>query len=249
MSDGESTVRALILSRDHRVLLVSREGGWSVPQTHLARGRRALQAITEFAAEQLRLALPAAIGSRMGAEVVLAFVVKDATSVAPDTRWVRLPEAAQNPWVWSAYVELILGGFEPPSRALDVFAFGAGEEMAARLAHLVVCGAKRGTALWLRAAVLDGSTIPEPGLVSVVTDGFGLPRCVIETLHVERLRLCDVTAEHAQIEAEGDRTLGDFYDGHMDCFSREAAQHGLTFDDKEELLFERFRVLRVLGKP
>lgn len=150
--------------------------------------------------------------------------------------------------MWSAYVDMLLGGWEPPTRAVDVFAFGAGPQMAARLAHLVTCGAKRGTALWLRAAELDGSTVPEPGLVSIVTDGFGLPRCAIRSEQVHRLRFGDVTAELAAIEAEGDRTLADWREGHLAFFGAEAAGLGLTFDDDELIAFEQFRVLHVIGR-
>ena len=74
---------------------------------------------------------------------------------------------------------------------LDVFHFGNTPELAAKLAHLVVKGVKRGTTCWLAAVERDGSPVPRVGTVSIVTDGFGYAQCAIRTERVERLRQDD----------------------------------------------------------
>jgi len=149
---------------------------------------------------------------------------------------------------WSLYVDRLLGGFAPPTRALDVFAFGSGGEMAARLAHLVVCGDKRGTSAWVRGCELDGVVLPGPGTFSVVTDGFGVPRCVIRCEETRRLRFGDATDELARLEGEGDQSFADWRAIHLAFFTAEAARHGLAFGDDDEIWFERFAVVHVVGR-
>lgn len=187
-------------------------------------------------------ALPGPSGMRAeDGEVTFLFVV-------PGPFTVPLPEWARaQPRAWALYVDAMLGGWEPPTQELDVFYFGDGPELAARLAHLVVKGEKRGTSGWCAATEKEGQTIPRPGLVSIVTDGFGLPLCAIQTERVERGRFRDATAEIARAEGEGDRTLEDWREGHRRFFEREAAAVGLVFDDDAELFHEYFRVLKVFG--
>jgi uncharacterized protein YhfF len=147
------------------------------------------------------------------------------------------------------YVEAMLGGWSPPTQDLDVFYFGDTPELAAALAHLVVKGVKRGTTGWLAAAHREAVAIPHPGLVSIVTDGFGHALCAIRSETVEQLRFADVAERHAWIEGEGDRTLGDWRAGHLQYFHSEAARLGLTFGEDELVFFEHFRLLAVFGRP
>lgn len=163
--------------------------------------------------------------------------------------WARLPEwAPEDDRGFGLYVASMLGGWEPPTRAMDIFYFGDGPEIAARLAHLVVKGVKRGTTGWVDAAERDGSTIPRAGMVSLVTDGFGYPQCAIRTERVEYLRFGDIGAEHAWAEGEGDRTLEYWRAAHLRYFHREAARLGLTFNEDSQVIFEHFQVLAVLGR-
>jgi uncharacterized protein YhfF len=146
------------------------------------------------------------------------------------------------------YVASMLGGWEPPTPELDVFCFGDEPELAAKLAHLVVKGVKRGSTGWAEAAQRDGSAISQVGMVSIVTDGFGYPQCAIRTERVEHLRFCDIGAEHAWAEGEGDRTLEDWRLCHLAYFHHEAARLGLTFTEDAQVFFEHFRVLAVFGR-
>jgi uncharacterized protein YhfF len=149
---------------------------------------------------------------------------------------------------WRLYVEVLLGGWEPPTRSLDVFFFGDGPELAAKLGHMVLKGVKRGTAGWIAAAEREGATIPHAGLVSIVTDGFGYPQCAIRSERVTRQRFADISEAQAFTEGEGDRSLADWRAGHRAYFEREATRLGLIFDDDSEIVFEEFRVLAILGR-
>lgn len=154
----------------------------------------------------------------------------------------------QDTALWRLYIDAVLGGWEPPAREFDVFAFGSTPEQAARLAHHVIKGEKRGTTGWVAQAKQDGSTIPVPGMVSIVTDGFGIPLCAIQTERIVFNTFAEATEEIARAEAEGDTTLEDWREGHRTYFEAEAATVGLPFTDESELFHEYFRVLRIFGR-
>jgi uncharacterized protein YhfF len=169
--------------------------------------------------------------------------------------WFAFIEAAkqdsrawtQDTALWKLYIDVVLGGWEPPTREFDVFAFGSTPEQAARLAHHVIKGEKRATTGWVASAKHDGSTIPVPGMVSIVTDGFGIPLCAIQTERVVFNTFAEATEEIARGEAEGDMTLEDWRDGHWKYFAAEGETIGVPFTDDAELFHEYFRVLRILG--
>lgn len=260
MADHPLTLlRALVLSRAHHCLLVRDGADFRVPALSLPLPTRPLAALSRHVQDTLGLTLPSPSGVRRGEgglarDFVFLMDAPPSAEGAPFT-WVPLPRAidlaspnGDGAWMWDVYVDRMLGGYEPPTREVDVFYFGDGPEMASKLAHLVTSGDKRGTAGWVRAAKLDGSTIPSPGLVSIVTDGFGHPRCVIETESVRRLPISEADEEIAILEGEGDLTLADWREGHMAFFEREAAKMGLAFDAEEEVFVEKFRVLHVVGR-
>lgn len=227
---------------------------WILDVTHRARrlscavppGARPLTAVQETAQRELGVTLgtPLGLSGAPGAAPDFLFLVPRAIAGwEPLREWGPADERG-----FRLYVASMLGGWEPPTRALDVFYFGDGPELAAQLAHLVIKGVKRGTTGWVDAAVREGSTIPHAGLVSIVTDGFGYPQCAIRTERVEHRRFGDIDAEQARAEGEGDRSLEDWRVGHLDYFHREAARHGLTFSEDAPVFFEHFRVLAVLGR-
>ncbi len=162
--------------------------------------------------------------------------------------WRSLADWSRDEPAWRLYVDVMLGGWEPPTRELDVFFFGGGPPLAAKLAHMVVKGVKRGTTCWLAASERDGSPIPRVGAISIVTDGFGYPLCAIRSEKVEQRRFRDIDAALAFAEGEGDRTLEDWRECHLAYFREEAAQLGLRFDEDQQVLFEHFSLLAVLGR-
>jgi uncharacterized protein YhfF len=164
------------------------------------------------------------------------------TAAQADRSWM------QDTALWKLYVHALLGGWEPPTREIDVFAFGSTPEQAARLAHHVIKGNKRGTTGWVTALERDKQIIPTPGLVSIVTDGFGIPLCAIQTERVDHKRFGDATVEIAIAEDEGDTTLEDWRIGHRKYFTDEGARIGESFTDDSIVIHEYFRVLRVLQR-
>lgn len=244
----QAIIRALVLDRRHRVLC---DADGAAPKAPVAWPERPLVALRAFAAERLGLALGSPAGTCVPKDARgprdFVFMID---TVAPPSgfAWRPLAEATANDWVWCTYVELMLGGWEPPSRELDVFAFGGGGELASRLVHLVTCGSKRATAMWLRALEANGQTRPVPGMISIVTDAHGFPRCVIRTEETIELPFGQVNAELAALEGESDLTLESWRDDHRWYFGGEAEKYALSFDDNAPILMERFRVLHVIGR-
>jgi uncharacterized protein YhfF len=208
--------------------------------------RRPLAAATELVAQALGLtfACPAGVRAR-GDQIELVFLHP---RPGEGPAWMPLAAWTADDAAFELYVDVMLGGWRPPTRALDVFFFGDTPELAALLAHLVVKGVKRGTTSWIAAAEREGGTIPHAGLVSIVTDGFGYPACAIESVQVERMPFREIDAERAFIEGEGDRSLEDYREVHLRYYAREAQRLGLTFTEDEPVSFERFRVLALLGR-
>ncbi len=252
---GETfTALALVLDRTHRILIETKEGAEPMlPRVRAGLNEPPLAALARHMRDThgVELGSPCGARPRGGVARVLAFVVPHASTMG-SARWVTLRELSKATpdaeIAWRLYVDLMLAGWSPPTRELDVFMFGDSPQMASLLAHMVARGDKRATAGWCAAAERAGETIPWPGLVSVVTDGFGMPICAIETERVDRIRFADIDEDVAFAEGEGDRTLEDWREGHRRYFEREAKRLDLTFDDDAELFVERFRLLRVLGR-
>ncbi len=163
--------------------------------------------------------------------------------------WVVAREVfRKNDEIFQDYCDLMLGGYVPPTRELDVFHFGTPGFMASQLAHLVAKGRKRLTAGWVASHEKAGVPIPAAGWVSIVTDGFGIPIACIETERFERLKFREVTAEMAEREGEGDLSLADWKRGHWKYWTEvEAPGTGLTFTEDSEIFIEGFRVHQVFS--
>ncbi len=123
-------------------------------------------------------------------------------------------------------------------RSLETFAFGDSPEMADRLLGFVLSGAKTATC-W---AARDGE-LTHVGKRMVAKDGAGVPRAVIETVSLEKLRFNEVGWTFAHAEGEGDTCLEDWRDGHRAYFTRNGG-----FAPDMLLYCERFRLVEILGE-
>lgn len=220
---------ALVLDRTHRGLVAE------VPVS----GPRWIKTVIAALAER-GIAVPAPAGSRpRDGTRDFAFVVDQVPGARPLS---ELGDAA-----WELYVAVMLGGWEAPTRTFDVWSFGDQPEMAARLVHLVACGAKRVTMGWVDAAARSNTPLAVTGGVSVVTDGFGYPRVVVRSADVRVVPFAEIDEASAAGEGEGDLTYEDWREGHTAYFTAEAARYGLVFDERAAISIERFDVLRVIG--
>lgn len=232
-------VYGLLLSKDHRVF-----GG----VLHSANSLYELK--EKFAARNLSVSSP--VGTQPPFFTLFLKGDVPGETESSDFRnpeWIPISKVFEtHPDIWDLYCDLLLGGYRPPTKHLDIFYFGSGSFMASQLSHLVVKGKKRLTAAWHAATLKAGATIPHVGLISIVTDAFGIPLCCIETESVKFLPFHAVTEEMAVLEGEGDLSLEDWKRSHWNYFATiNGPSVGLTFSEDEEIIIEQFRVLEVFS--
>ena len=138
-------------------------------------------------------------------------------------------------------------GYYTGERPLDslpppAWAFGATVEQADGLLALVLSGTKTATAGALWDYEAEGEELPTPGVLGIVTDGRGVPHALVVTTQVEIVRFDEVSAEHAYLEGEGDRSLATWREVHERFFT-EYAVHGRGFSPDMPVVLQRFAVL------
>lgn len=122
------------------------------------------------------------------------------------------------------------------------WSFGSDPAQADELLGLVLSGAKTATAGALWDYEADGDPLPQPGNLSILLDGAGHPRALIEATDVQVVPFDEVDEEHARLEGEGDGSLDHWRATHEEFFTREAThEHGFRPD--MPVVLERFRVV------
>lgn len=124
---------------------------------------------------------------------------------------------------------------------LPQWAFGDSKEMADELCALILAGRKTATCTALYSFELDDQPVPEPGNRSVILDGSGNARCVIECLEAEAVPFDEVDEAFAKDEGEGDLSLKYWRKAHQKFFERQG-----YFAPDMLLICERFRVIEKL---
>jgi uncharacterized protein YhfF len=134
-----------------------------------------------------------------------------------------------------------------PEAIPGAWAFGATPEHADGLLALVLSGVKTGTASALWDYEHSGDPVPAEGELSIILDGAGAPRAVIETTSVRIVPFDEVDAEHAHAEGEGDRTLAAWRDIH-ERFWREHSESPRGYAPDMPVVCERFRVVHPVSR-
>lgn len=129
---------------------------------------------------------------------------------------------------------------ELPDELPEAWAFGATPEHADGLLRLVLDGVKTGTASSLWDYEEDSEPIPAVGELSIILDGAGAPRAVLETTEVVTVPFDEVTAEHARSEGEGDLSLESWREIHERFWSEHSAR---GFAPDMPVVCERFRLV------
>jgi uncharacterized protein YhfF len=119
---------------------------------------------------------------------------------------------------------------------LPRWSFGDSPELADALLALVLDGRKTATC-WAAAAIGPSAV----GERSIVLDGAGQPAAVLETLSCQAVRFCDVEADFAAAEGEGDLSLDYWRAAHRRYFTRAG-----VFAEDMDLWCETFRVVERL---
>jgi uncharacterized protein YhfF len=132
---------------------------------------------------------------------------------------------------------------DPTPRFTGAFRFAGPESTADELAEIVVAGRKRASASLLWAYESEGERIPRTGDLSIVTDFQGNEVCVIQTLQVDIVPFLSVTAEFADLEGEGDRSLLYWQKTHMAFFELECKRIGRSPSLEMPVICECFEVV------
>ena len=140
---------------------------------------------------------------------------------------------------WDSYLATL------PERHLHRFlplplawSFGDSPEMADELGALAMQGQKTAT-----CSRYVGGNILEYGTVTILLNGQGQPWGVVESTEITVKRYCDVTAEWAAAEGEGDLSLAFWREAHWRYFARGAQEGGYEMSEDMPLLCERFRIV------
>ncbi len=122
----------------------------------------------------------------------------------------------------------------------DAWGFGDSPQLIDQLLALVLSGRKRASCNLLRETELEGWPETKVGAYNIILDGAGRPRAVIRTESVHRCAFRDVTAEHAYLEGEDDRTLESFRREHIKYYTRVGDRLGFEFHEDMEVEMESF---------
>jgi uncharacterized protein YhfF len=141
--------------------------------------------------------------------------------------------------------EVVRGRLGPasPRRPPPAWAFGDTPALADELLALVLDGSKTATTSPWWEYETDDEPFPQVGQLSILLDGAGEPRCVIETTEVTVAPMDEVDASFAHAEGEGDRTLATWREDHEHYFRRTMPRRGCAFDPSMPLVLERFSLL------
>lgn len=124
------------------------------------------------------------------------------------------------------------------------WSFGDSPELADELLGLVLSGVKTGTSSVLAEYGPD-EPLPQVGELSILLDGAGNPRALIQTTEVVQTTFGAVDAEFAAAEGEGDLSLAHWREGHEAYWRRVLAglDEPVEFTEALPIITERFKLV------
>lgn len=129
-----------------------------------------------------------------------------------------------------------------PEETPSAWAFGATREHADGLLELVLAGTKTATASSVWDYEFSGDALPQAGELSIILDGMGAPRALIETTDVVVVPFDEVAAAHAFAEGERDRTLSSWREVHKRYWT-EHSEGPRGYEPDMPVVCESFRLI------
>ena len=120
-----------------------------------------------------------------------------------------------------------------------VWQMGDSPALASELADLIRRGIKTATCGSLASYQQEGASSTIGGYI-IILDGQARPACVVRLVSARLVRFCDVSAEFARKEGEGDLSLAYWRKEHQRFFTQEG-----SFSEDMELVAEEFEVVRL----
>jgi len=137
-------------------------------------------------------------------------------------------------------------GFDVPPGRVSVDAYGDSPELSASLLALIRAGRKRAGTSLLWTIEAEGGSIPQIEQIEIVVDHRNEPSLVARIARVHVIPYCEITAEYAAIEGEGDGSLEFWRAAHWAFFSRECKRIGREPSESMPVVCCVFEVLHVL---
>ena len=125
----------------------------------------------------------------------------------------------------------------------EAWKFCGGGEVGDQLAKLVLEGTKTATASSFIAYKTEGEEVPQAGCFSVILFDNGEAACIIRATCVSVVPFNMVSARHAYLEGEGDRSLAYWRNVHREAFTPDYKDAGLDFDEDGLCVLEEFEVV------
>ncbi|GEM81561.1 ASCH domain-containing protein [Vibrio superstes] len=142
-----------------------------------------------------------------------------------------------------AYLESLPNEIANKYTSFSADYFCADEYNADLCTQLILSGEKRASCSMEYWYSHEGEVMPEVGHLQVVTNWQGEPICIIEISSVGICKYCDVTAEFAALEGEGDKSLAWWREAHWKFFSLECQELGIEPTQEMRLVLEHFKVV------
>ena len=148
--------------------------------------------------------------------------------------------------LWTAFLEENpqIATKQPPLS----FYFCDNQKDADECAELVVKGIKQATATSLWWYEKNNEKLPQIGNQYVVTNWSGYARAIVEVIKVEQTPYNQITADFAEIEGEGDKSLHYWKRVHEAYYKREMEPHGDHFDENMIIVCEYFKTIFSIEK-
>ncbi|MFJ5771539.1 ASCH domain-containing protein [Psychrobacillus sp. NPDC093180] len=142
---------------------------------------------------------------------------------------------AQN--YWTSFWE----GKEMPE-SVSAWQFGGSPD---ELVQLVVDGVKSATCSGHIFYEIENEALPKVDDYSIVLNSKDEPICIIRTSEVSIMPMNEVSVDFAYAEGEGDRSYKYWRDVHIEFFTKELKEVGITFSEDMLLVCERFELIDV----
>ncbi|OAB36016.1 ASCH domain-containing protein [Paenibacillus glacialis] len=131
----------------------------------------------------------------------------------------------------------------------DAWRFGYTKELADELSELVLSGTKTATSSNYSLYEIENEPLPFVGQYNIILDGEDIAKSIVVTTFVEVVPYDEVSAEHAFLEGEGDRSLAYWRDVHEAFFTEELQQMNHSFNSKMPVVCQRFQIVYRSDQP
>jgi uncharacterized protein YhfF len=150
------------------------------------------------------------------------------------------------PTVESLIAKLNARGITLPPGPVHADGYGDSEALSKELLALIRSGRKRAGTGLLWGYEHDGDPVAKAGDIEIVLDHLQEPALVTKIVSSEVVPYCEVTAEYAAVEGEGDGSLEYWRKAHWAFFSRECKRIGREPTESMPVICNVFEVLHVI---